>query len=543
MAFSATTWWEVQTGGHDTNNGGGFDPSNANMATDLAATSATSSSPVVTSASYNFAARDVGHWVYIKSGTNWTPGWYQIASVAANAATLTAGVGTAITYSTLSPNTVAGCATTGSPTGGTWSIDYSQSTTPGIAYTDMVIDGATNTRYTSAGNPVGPNVVGNVIVVTSGSGFTTQRVQISSVSGTTATCDKSLGTLGSTGGNGGLGGALVSPGMASGLMIAGNSIWIKSGTYTIASASTNIATGCMSLLASTTASMSRVVGYGSLRGDQGTKPLLQASGISTFTIIQAANGNHLENLSLDGAGLTSSKGVSTSGFYSCVYKCKFANFTNNAVLGNAFTEVFMCEATGCSGTTAFAASNHYYCVARSNTAAGFAQNGATSAIGCMALNNTGVGTDGFLSSNGSIFIDCISYGNGRSGFGFNAAATRMQCVNCIAVNNTNIGYSINSVCDNAILYNCASYNNNGATSNISTYNLINFVTLTADPFADAAGNNFALNNHPGGGALLRGASRPGYGALDALPGISTLNYRNIGGITNPPPLPAGGPNV
>jgi hypothetical protein len=55
VAFSATTYREVETGGSDTaDGGGGFDLGNANMATNLAAPSGDTSSPVVTSASYNF---------------------------------------------------------------------------------------------------------------------------------------------------------------------------------------------------------------------------------------------------------------------------------------------------------------------------------------------------------------------------------------------------------------------------------------------------------------------------------------------------------
>jgi len=43
---------------------------------------------VVTSASYNFVAADIGNMFRFTAGTNVTPGWYQIVSVAANAATL-----------------------------------------------------------------------------------------------------------------------------------------------------------------------------------------------------------------------------------------------------------------------------------------------------------------------------------------------------------------------------------------------------------------------------------------------------------------------
>src|SRR5689334_8551301 len=114
MAFAATTNWETQSGGSDSN-GGGFDPGNASMATDLAGSSANTASPVVSSASYNFAAGDVGHWLFIQSGTNWTPGWYKIASVASNQATLDAAAGHGVLWSSPFADGVsaaAGCATT-----------------------------------------------------------------------------------------------------------------------------------------------------------------------------------------------------------------------------------------------------------------------------------------------------------------------------------------------------------------------------------------------------------------------------------------------
>ena len=90
MALGGTTIVEVQTGGSDSANGGCFDPGKVSAGgfTDGAATSATGNSPVFSSASYNFVAGDVGAWLYIDSGTNWIPGWYQIASVASNVATI-----------------------------------------------------------------------------------------------------------------------------------------------------------------------------------------------------------------------------------------------------------------------------------------------------------------------------------------------------------------------------------------------------------------------------------------------------------------------
>src|SRR5882724_9576846 len=126
MAFTSSAVFECQTGGDDTNNGAIFDPGVAGFPTDGAATSATGTAPVFTSASYNFVAGDVGAYVYVKSGTNWIAGWYQIASVASNAATLTATIGTVVVAALSGMSTAAGCATTASPTGATWGIDYSR---------------------------------------------------------------------------------------------------------------------------------------------------------------------------------------------------------------------------------------------------------------------------------------------------------------------------------------------------------------------------------------------------------------------------------
>ena len=106
MAVSASSIFAVQTAGADTNSGA-FDPG-ATMATDLAATVATGNSPVVTSVSYVFVAGDVGASVFLKGGTNWTKGWYPIASVAGGAATLNAAISAADLYGgTTAQNTVA----------------------------------------------------------------------------------------------------------------------------------------------------------------------------------------------------------------------------------------------------------------------------------------------------------------------------------------------------------------------------------------------------------------------------------------------------
>lgn len=179
MALAATSIIEIQSGATGSNvNGGGFNPSNANMLTDLTTDSntANTNSPIVSSASYNFVAGDVNNWLYIQSGTNWTPGWYKIASVAANKATLSAAVGAAVQTNTAqsgpSPrynaNTVAGIATTGTPTGGVFAIDYSQVAAAVVHSTDGT--STASTTFTSATGGITKAMIGNFLHLISATG-------------------------------------------------------------------------------------------------------------------------------------------------------------------------------------------------------------------------------------------------------------------------------------------------------------------------------------------------------------------------------------
>lgn len=109
MALSASTVWEVRTAGSDSNGGGfvtgaaGTDYSQQDAAqytfADLASTNGTTNPAVVSSASHNFVAADVGNIIQITAGTSWTAGFYQIVSVAGNAATLDRACGSAATLS------------------------------------------------------------------------------------------------------------------------------------------------------------------------------------------------------------------------------------------------------------------------------------------------------------------------------------------------------------------------------------------------------------------------------------------------------------
>lgn len=168
MALSASTVFEINSGATASNvNGGGFNPTNTHGVADGVIASGTGNSPTLTSATYTFAAGDVGAWVYFPAQTNMTAGWYQIASQTGGVATLSAVVGAAIQVANnrYIPNTVAGCATTAAPTGVTFLVDYSQNTAAVLTNTDLTSTAA-STTVTSLLGTFTPVMVGNLIHLT-----------------------------------------------------------------------------------------------------------------------------------------------------------------------------------------------------------------------------------------------------------------------------------------------------------------------------------------------------------------------------------------
>jgi hypothetical protein len=507
-------------------NGGGFDAGVAGFPTDGAISSANTASPVLSSASYNFVTGDAtaGAWAYLKAGTGVIAGWYKIVSCAGNAATLDAAIGHVV-LATGALNTVAGCSASASLTSITWGCDYSQSATPILSFTDLVIDGTTDTKFTSAAHPVGKNFIGNIINVTGGTNVTVQRVAVVSTVTTTATCDKSLGTLSSTGGIASMAGCLKSVGAAGALTTSnGQSVWVKSGSYSITSATANIPGGCY------VPSSNRyfIGGYQTLRWDFGTAPVLTASGISTATLVNnsSSSSSLTVNLSVDGASLTAINGI-TSGN---IYRCKASNCSNVGIDAVGFS--ILCSATGCSGTAPALRlrGGSIACEAYSNatTGAGIDSYGST-ALYCVSFLNSGPGfTSG---SSPSHHVGCVAYGNGGNGF-INPNNANGSFVNCIAESNLAAAFS-NGQSGTQII-NCATFNNtsgSGLTPGFTSGSLTaGNIAYLATAFVNAAAGNFALNNNNPGGAQLRAAGIP-----RVFPDGLTTGYLDIGAAQHADP--------
>lgn len=400
--------------------------------------------------------------------------------------------------------------------------DFSQQDAAQITYTDLIINAVTNTQCTSALNPFTSAHVGNIINVTSGTGFTVQRVQIISVAAGVATCDKSLGTLSSTLGNGKLGGALLTPFKVAGLAIAGHTIYIKaSGTYVSTIGSTNAASVSFPIT---------WIGYSASRGDggQATIQLSTSGNLLLFTayhrIFNVIADCNLKAASL-GIGLNSG-GVAVN--------CKAINFTSIGFFNGAtYAQFFNCVASGgtSAASAAFSTSNNagmflYGCRATGNACPGFQLYNASYAVRCISDNNTGASSDGFqfTGSQQGGFISCVSYSNGRDGIqalsNFSSSVIVLACI--LAKNgryglNNSVGtlsglYAI--LCD----YNAYYLNTSGPQNAMPAG--AHDVALSGDPFTNGASNDFSLNATAGAGAACRAAGFPGAlqsggtGALD-----------------------------
>jgi hypothetical protein len=419
--------------------------------------------------------------------------------------------------------------TTGSDTNGggfvtgSGGTDFSQQDAAQIAVTDGVANGTTT--VTSATANFQPSHVGNITYI----GGAWYQI-ISRTSTTAVVVDRTIATA--TGLTINLGGALATPGLAAAQKVAGNDVWIKSGTYTIttstagASGPVNDVTGGAS-----GSNITRWEGYNSTRGDKGTRPVISAGAITSISVFTVgAQFSVVDNLIFDGNSKTSTKGLLSAQVRCGFSRIKVQNTTSIAYdISGGNEALYRCEATACSGTGAFVLSSNVSCLrceAYGNTTLGFSTSAQNELINCISSGNTGASTDGFQCFGlTALLINCVAYGNGRHGF--NIGGNGYQVIeNCIAEGNSGWGFTQTLGNTNTQeFYNCAGRSN--TSGNFDSTNLtltgIGFINLTAECFVDPTNGNFALNSATGGGALLRAAA---YGGT--TPRGTTISFLDIG---------------
>lgn len=114
-------------------------------------------------------------------------------------------------------------------------------------------------------------------------------------------------------------------------------------------------------------------------------------------------------------------------------------------------------------------------------------------------------------------MNCTAHNNGGDGFDVTAATTGSRLQSCVATNNTGWGFNTHT---SAVLENCASYNNTSGRNSAASVD-DQQVIVTADPWLNAASDDYRPNATASAGTLLRNT---------ASGVIGQTNGRNIGAV-------------
>jgi hypothetical protein len=392
--------------------------------------------------------------------------------------------------------------------------------------------------------------VGNVVQMLTGTNVTAGFYEITSmVAGTSWTVagTATLPTSGTTtNATGNMGGALATLSKLSGAMVASNKAYCTgsfSSTATTTFAQTATPTG--------TVSRTRLIGYGATRGDTTHATLTLSTNTGLTGIALTGNGFFVEQMDVNCASLGTSTGISGSGFWGTVQRCKVSNFTTRAIVfTGTIGWVLECEATGGgSGAIAILTTGQQAvmnCWLHDNAGVGI-QLGASSS-GSMAMfnliaNNSGATSDGIAVSNtGTWVVNNTIHASGRDGI---RSTTTNEAGNIYRDNilTSNVGAGITGNATNAVpaavQYDGNAFFGNGSTRAnmdsvtgiyaVSPYTNVRDVILSGSPYTgptSGGSENFGLNNTAGAGAACRAAGIPG-----SFPGLATtIGYLDMGAV-------------
>ena len=325
--------------------------------------------------------------------------------------------------------------------------------------------------------------------------------------------------------------AWADPGYASTQMGDGDLCYVKAGTYTVTT--TTVGAGGPVKFAQAS-KRARMEGYTTTPGDRcvgGSKPVISASAslnpASTCYLVEAVGTldepHVFVALRVDANSepfTTCFKGASTvSNLYSFCYDCEAVE---GAVNGFNGVVPIGCYAGSNTGTGFAACANASYSYAESNTSWGFTVDG-----NCVRLIARANGAGGVSLGYSSQCGNSVAYGNTGDGF---AGVRNNLLVSCVAVSNTSDAFE---TLDHMMLINCADYNNTaGRQAATAPMFDLGAITLTGDPFVDAANDNFTPDATTSEGALLRNAGVNPYGHTGYLDAGAVQHEGSSGGGTD-----------
>jgi hypothetical protein len=348
-----------------------------------------------------------------------------------------------------------------------------------------------------------------------------QRAQIVSVAGSTATFDKALGTAASTCA-GKLGGGLTTISAAVTLAVSLNSIHIKSGTYTFTT-----------FQAVSSGFWLNFIGYGTTHNDGGTKPLITTStnSINLFEITTAKC--IFDNIKFTNTAGTrwAALALQTQDTAVMVVNCLFDGMGNAIYSGGADRPSYVINSE-----------------VKNSTGDGIYVKGRIYLYGSYIHDSTASGVVSTVNDNSIVAIEVTRSIITNNVDGVVATTNANVVINeSVIANNSSDGINLTSpislVINNSIIYGNNAYgitssaapwyltqynnafgdNTSGNRNNVSTST--SDVTLTADPFTNAAAGNYGLNSTAGGGTAAKAAGFPG-----AFPGGTSTGFLDIGAV-------------
>lgn len=402
--------------------------------------------------------------------------------------------------------------------------DFSQQDSAQFALTGIATSGAGAVFLTAS---AASSMVGNLCQVISGTNFTAGVYQITSVSvGVSVTVDRACCTGVGASGVINIGGAFATPAKAlTSMTVAGHIGYVK------ATATYNIGTGLSIASNGFDSALIRLIGYTSTRADLG-RPTLKAT--AAITVVTANTGCSVENFILDGNTATGTKGVAGSGHNARAVNCWAKNFSSTGIdFAGGSGLIAKCEVSGCApgGSGAISVGGMAVdCYAHGNTGYGFVTGGGI-VIRCVSASNSlaGFALGGFPTG----LHNCVAYGNTQDGCtGAHTTGLSSGFCNNIFVNNGGWGLVGTMTGVDPCAYNNAFYNNTSGAFQNGTLDSSN-VTLTGDPFTNAASGDFSLNNTSGAGAACRSVGFPGASPFGT-------GYSDIGPVRHQDPAGSAG---
>ena len=322
-----------------------------------------------------------------------------------------------------------------------------------------------------------------------------------------------------TTGDGTTGNPWASLGKAAGVVTtSGDVIAVEEGDYNMTTSTVNVAQG--TVLASVGVN---IIGYKTTPGDMLGRPrmLPNFGGVYIIRIRGSASVRaYIANIEVVTGTTTGSYVFQSAGLRDVAIGCVVTAAGGIAEGFGLFDFCLSCTATGLTDNWNYCFNAIKHC--RNCFAKGgkWSYGNAATLDNCISVNPSWYAVE--VAIQPTAVTNFISYGSGLSAFYEFTTYAYLSLHNVVVIGSG--AYGSESTIPLSVVSNFATKDNTSGRITPAALLEINPIILTADPFIDAANDDFRLNNTAGGGALLRGMGFSDIGA--ALPTHSLLD---IGG--------------